>query len=107
MRHLSIPLRAALIAFTAAHFARAEPAKSAATAGPSGSTIAVVPASSTVRAAAGTRGYMYQFTDDPLAAGGFDAHDARIVVQGHGIRATLIRPRTAFVVEMLKSVENL
>ena len=52
-------------------------------------------------------GYTYQFTDDPLAAGGVNANDARISVASHVIRTTLIRPRVAFVVEMLKSVENL
>ena len=56
---------------------------------------------------ADARGYTYQFTDDPLAAGGFDAHDARIVVASHAVRTTLIRPRTTFVAEMLKTVENL
>ena len=63
------------------------------------------PAKNAVQADA--RGYTYQFTDDPLAAGGFDAHDARIVVASHAVRTTLIRPRTTFVAEMLKTVENL
>ena len=63
------------------------------------------PAKKAVQADA--RGYTYQFTDDPLAAGGFDAHDARIVVASHAVRTTLIRPRTSFVPEMLKTVENL
>jgi len=61
----------------------------------------------TKAAQADARGYTYQFTDDPLAAGGFDANDARIVVASHVIRTTLIRPRTTFVAEMLKTVENL
>ena len=51
--------------------------------------------------------YSYQFVDDPLMAGVFGANDARITVAGHPIRMTLIKPRTAFVVEMLKTVENL
>jgi hypothetical protein len=51
--------------------------------------------------------YAYRFLDDPLMAGGFGANDARITVASHVVRATLIRPRTAFVVEMLKTVENL
>jgi len=55
---------AALMLLTFANLGRAEPAKHASAAPP-----LVDP-----------RGYTYQFTDDPLAAGGFDAHDARIVV---------------------------
>jgi hypothetical protein len=51
--------------------------------------------------------YSYRFVDDALTAGGFGGNDARIVVASHVIRTTLIRPRTAFVVEMLKTVENL
>jgi hypothetical protein len=36
--------------------------------------------------------YSYRFLDDPLTAGGINANDA---------------PRTAFIVEMLKTVESL
>ena len=82
---------AALMLLTFANLGRAEPAKHASAAPP-----LVDP-----------RGYTYQFTDDPLAAGGFDAHDARIVVANRVVRTTLIRPRTTFVPEMLKTVENL
>lgn len=52
-------------------------------------------------------GYGYEFTDDPLAAGGFGPNDATIRVRPGPVRTTLIRPRTSFVPEMLKSVENL
>ena len=52
-------------------------------------------------------GYGYQFSDDPLAAGGFSPNDATIRVRPGPVRTTLIRPRTSFVPEMLKSVENL
>jgi hypothetical protein len=52
-------------------------------------------------------GYGYEFSDDPLAAGGFGPNDATIRVRPGPIRTTLIRPRTTFVPEMLKSVENL
>lgn len=52
-------------------------------------------------------GYGYEFGDDPLAAGGFGPNDATIRVRPGPIRRTLIRPRTSFVPEMLKSVENL
>ena len=52
-------------------------------------------------------GYGYEFADDPLSAGGFGPNDATIRVRPDPIRRTLIRPRTSFVPEMLKSVENL
>jgi hypothetical protein len=52
-------------------------------------------------------GYGYQFEDDPLAAGGFGPNDATIKVRPKAARTTLIRPRTTFVPEMLKSVENI
>ena len=52
-------------------------------------------------------GYGYEFDDDPLAAGGFGPNDATIHVRARAPRTTLIRPRTSFVPEMLKSVENL
>ncbi len=52
-------------------------------------------------------GYGYEFEDDPLNAGGFGPNDATIRVRAKAARTTLIRPRTTFVPEMLKSVENL
>lgn len=52
-------------------------------------------------------GYGYEFSDDPLNAGGFGPQDATIRVRPGPVRTTLIRPRTSFVPEMLKSVENL
>jgi hypothetical protein len=55
----------------------------------------------------GKDGYGYEFSDDPLAAGGFGPSDATIRVRPGPVRTTLIRPRTSFVPEMLKSVENL
>jgi hypothetical protein len=51
--------------------------------------------------------YSYRFNDDPLSATGFDPAFPRIFVMARADRATLIRPRTAFVVELLKSVEKL
>ena len=56
---------------------------------------------------AGGEGYGYEFDDDPLSAGGFGPNDATIRVRPRAARTTLIRPRTSFVPEMLKSVENL
>jgi len=55
----------------------------------------------------GKEGYGYEFSDDPLSAGGFGPNDATIRVRPGPVRTTLIRPRTSFVPEMLKSVENL
>ena len=40
-------------------------------------------------------------------AGGFGPSDATIRVRPGPVRTTLIRPRTSFVPEMLKSVENI
>jgi hypothetical protein len=52
-------------------------------------------------------GYGYEFDDDPLNAGGFGPNDSTIRVRPRAARTTLIRPRTSFVPEMLKSVENI
>lgn len=52
-------------------------------------------------------GYGYEFADDPLSAGGFGPTDATIRVRPGPVRRTLIRPRTSFVPEMYKSVEQL
>ena len=52
-------------------------------------------------------GYSYTFTDDALLAGATGILGVPIKSRGPGMRQTLIRPRTAFVVELLKSVENL
>jgi hypothetical protein len=51
--------------------------------------------------------YGYEFKDDVLQAGGFGPNDARLRVVPHAVRSVLIRPRTQFIAEMLKSVENL
>jgi hypothetical protein len=55
----------------------------------------------------GNGDYGYKFEDDPLSAGGFGPADATIRVRPGPVRTTLIRPRTSFVPEMLKSVENI
>lgn len=49
----------------------------------------------------------YEFYDDPLAAGNFVPSGGEITVVNRQIRTVLIRPRTQFIVEMLKSVEAL
>lgn len=61
----------------------------------------------TEESSGGGDGYGYEFSDDPLSAGGFGPNDATIRVRPGPVRRTLIRPRTSFVPEMLKSVENL
>jgi hypothetical protein len=63
------------------------------------------PAATTGGGSAGD--YGYKFEDDPLSAGGFGPADATIRVRPGPVRTTLIRPRTSFVPEMLKSVENI
>jgi hypothetical protein len=52
-------------------------------------------------------GYEYVFGDNPLSAEGLGPIGAQIAVRARAMRETLIRPRTQFVVEMLKSVEKL
>jgi hypothetical protein len=59
------------------------------------------------RPAPSAAGYSYTFTDDALLAGATGVLGVPIKSRPPGIRATLIRPRTAFIVELLKSVENL
>jgi len=59
------------------------------------------------KSADGDGGYGYEFSDDPLNAGGFGPNDATIRVRPTAARTTLIRPRISFVQEMLKSVENI
>ncbi|HEX4512776.1 MAG TPA: hypothetical protein VH054_04545 [Polyangiaceae bacterium] len=74
------------------------------------SSVALAQAPKPGAAAAGDKdkgGYGYEFSDDPLNAGGFGPNDATIRVRPGPVRTTLIRPRTSFVPEMLKSVENL
>jgi hypothetical protein len=51
--------------------------------------------------------YGYVFSDDVMRAGAFTPDDPRIVVVAKATRVTLVRPRRAFVAELLKSVENL
>jgi hypothetical protein len=52
-------------------------------------------------------GYGYRFEDDVLQAGGLRATDPQLRIVRHSMRTVLIRPRTQFIPEMLKSVENL
>ena len=82
-----------------------------------GFALALVAVGSTVRAEERPRtsrdpllsgpGYRYVFTDDVMQAGAVTPDDPRIVVTARAVRVTLIRPRTTFVVELLRSVETL
>lgn len=51
------------------------------------------------------KGYGYKFKDDPLSALNRGMNSGVIKVRVGPVRRTLIRPRTNFVPEMLKSVE--
>jgi hypothetical protein len=52
-------------------------------------------------------GYGYYFPEDKLAGDGFGPSNSVIRVRTGALRQTLIRPRTNFVPELLKTVENL
>ena len=51
--------------------------------------------------------YGYVFDDDPLHAKGFSVQGHMLRVRPKKARATLIRPRTNFVPEILKSAEDI
>jgi hypothetical protein len=53
------------------------------------------------------QGWIYDFDDDPLAAGVGGPHGEGIRVRKNAARVLLIRPRTSFVPELFKSVANL
>jgi hypothetical protein len=50
--------------------------------------------------------YTYSFEDDSLLAGATGVLGMPVRILPSATRVTLIRPRTAFVVELLKSVES-
>ncbi|HTM46927.1 MAG TPA: hypothetical protein VL137_18350 [Polyangiaceae bacterium] len=52
-------------------------------------------------------GYSYEFTDESLLAAGDSPYGAVISSRSRFPKALLIRPRTQFIAEMLKSVESL
>ncbi len=52
-------------------------------------------------------GYSVAFIDDKLMDAGQEGTSPMIMVRPRAARMTLIRPRTSFVPEMLKSVEAL
>lgn len=51
--------------------------------------------------------YSVEFVDDLLKGAGIDSSAAQIKVRPPSTRSLLIRPRTSFVMEMFKSVENI
>jgi hypothetical protein len=51
--------------------------------------------------------YSVVFLDDLLKGDGIDSSAAQIKVRPPSTRSLLIRPRTSFVMEMFKSVENI
>ena len=71
------------------------------------SSAAAGDSASSVSETKAARGWIYSFDDDPLDATAFGPGESRLNVLRHARRETLIRPRTAFVSEMLKSVEAL
>jgi hypothetical protein len=54
-----------------------------------------------------TDGYGYHFDDDLMGGGVLKDAAPRLRVVEHAVRNVLIRPRTEFIREMLKSVENM
>jgi hypothetical protein len=70
-------------------------------------TVAFTASAQDIKESKSDDGYGYEFEDDPLNAGGFGPNDSRIRVRKGAQRATLIKPRTQFISELLKSVENL
>lgn len=60
----------------------------------------------TAPAADDGRGYEYKFDDDLMQGGGLDGTSPIIHVSSHALRSQLIRPRTSFVPELLKSAET-
>ena len=52
-------------------------------------------------------GYRVVFKDDPMTASRDEASGSLISVRPRAARMSLLKPRTQFVGEMLKSVENL
>lgn len=61
----------------------------------------------TGRSASDSRGYGYTFEDDPLTSGVAGTTGFVLTVRPKGAREVLLRPRTSFVPELLKSVEAL
>jgi len=65
------------------------------------------PPAAKTKAKGAAHDYEYKFDDDPMQAGGNGAYTAQIKVVKMGAKNRLIRPRTQFVTELLRSVEQL
>jgi hypothetical protein len=65
------------------------------------------PAAAAVQDKKDEKGYGYAFEDDPLQSGVAGTMGFVLKVRPKGAREVLLRPRTSFVPEMLKSVEAL
>lgn len=59
------------------------------------------------RAADWSKDQHYEFEDDPLAGVGPNDRGQHIRIRPNAGRATLIRPRTHFIPELTRTVENL
>lgn len=58
-------------------------------------------------AQADTQDMVYEFGDDDLLGEAFGSNDQLLRVRPGPVRTLLLRPRTQFVRELLRSVENL
>ena len=94
-------LAGAVLALTGA--AHAQEAKAPAAQAPASKA----PIARTVPSSSDDRDYGYVFGDDPMQAGVMGPNDARVRVMDHPLQQLLIRPRTAFVGQMLRSVEGI
>jgi hypothetical protein len=65
------------------------------------------PAKAAAKTDTSEKGYGYAFEDDPLQSGVAGTTGFVLKVRPKGAREVLLRPRTSFVPEMLKSVEAL
>lgn len=63
------------------------------------------PAKGVAKTDSAEKGYGYAFEDDPLQSGVAGTTGFVLKVRPKGAREVLLRPRTSFVPEMLKSVE--
>lgn len=70
-------------------------------------TASADPQKTTYVETSGQNGQNVEFKDDLMTAPGLDRGGAVITIRPSAVRMLLLRPRTQFVTEMLKSVENL
>lgn len=70
-----------------------------------GSSAAMADSKKKIETTEETEGYGYKFDDDLVGAGVMGPQSGIIKVRQGVVRRTLIRPRTHFVPELLKSIE--